>query len=64
MIWGSSLAIPDPSSLSPGSIAQTSIAHTLRRSLTSALPDQGQLYAGSDVHDNDVHHTCSVDYSG
>jgi hypothetical protein len=54
-------AVPDPSSLAPESIAPTSIAPSdFRRRHTSALSDDGETYAGSDVgtmveHDNVIH---------
>ncbi|KAG2129486.1 PapD-like protein [Suillus clintonianus] len=54
-------AVPDPSSLAPESIAPTSIAPSdFRRRHTSALSDDGETYAGSDVgtmveHDSVIH---------
>ncbi|KAG0700118.1 PapD-like protein [Suillus ampliporus] len=54
-------AVPDPSSLAPESIAPTSVAPSdFRRRHTSALSDDGETYAGSDVgtmveHDNVIH---------
>ncbi|KAG2153122.1 PapD-like protein [Suillus bovinus] len=54
-------AVPDPSSLAPESIAPTSIAPSdFRRRHTSALSDDGETYAGSDVgtmveHESVIH---------
>jgi len=54
-------AVPDPSSVAPDSIAPTSIAPSdFRRRHTSALSDDGETYAGSDVgtmveHDSVIH---------
>jgi hypothetical protein len=54
-------AVPDPSSVAPESIAPTSIAPSdFRRRHTSALSDDGETYAGSDVdtmveHESIIH---------
>jgi len=54
-------AVPDPSSVAPETIAPTSIAPSdFRRRHTSALSDDGETYAGSDVgtmveHESVIH---------